>query len=128
MSVKSSTEKCISKHCCQCASQLLRTNFKHSCDQVTFRLALSESYHNSDGLPNILSYQGLSYRLFFIYNKRSCCFSILDCLWSKNSYRMHQVLNQGDFCSFDQIKFSILLGYILPTYRKNLTTRKIMIT
>ena len=30
----------ISKGCCQCGSQFLTTRFKHSYDQVTFRIAL----------------------------------------------------------------------------------------
>ena len=35
VSVKSSTARRFSKCCCQCGLQLLRTNFKHSCNQVS---------------------------------------------------------------------------------------------
>ena len=29
----------------------MRRNFEHSCDQVTFRMALSKNCHNNDGCP-----------------------------------------------------------------------------
>ena len=53
------TVRRISKGCCQCGSQFLTTRFKHSYDQVTFRIALFKYYHNSDGNrshPDVLSY------------------------------------------------------------------------
>ena len=33
---------CLSKCCCQYTSQLFRKNFEYSCDQVTFRMAVSK--------------------------------------------------------------------------------------
>ena len=59
MSVKFSTVKCLSKYCFQRASQLLRTNYNHNCDQITFTMELSKNYHNSDGSrshPIVLSF------------------------------------------------------------------------
>ena len=47
LSVKSSTVGCLSQYCCHCASKFLRRNFEHSCDQVTFRMALRSNYYNS---------------------------------------------------------------------------------
>ena len=35
-----------------------------------------------------------------------------------NPYRAYQELGQGDFYSYDQVKFSFLLIYLLPTHRK----------
>ena len=35
---------CASQLCHQCPSQLFRRNFGHSCDQVTFRISLSEKW------------------------------------------------------------------------------------
>ena len=55
------TSSCLLKYFCQCG---LRTNFKHSCDQVTFSvtfsMVLSKNYHNSDGScshQNVISYR-----------------------------------------------------------------------
>ena len=33
---------CLWKWCCHCTPQLLRKNFEYSCDQVTFRMAVSK--------------------------------------------------------------------------------------
>ena len=43
-----------------CQASLLRMNFKHSCDQVTFSMVLPKSYYSSGGSrshPNVLSYR-----------------------------------------------------------------------
>ena len=55
-------------------------------------------------------------------------YGILDSPWCNNSRRVYQELGKEDFYSFDQEKVSVLSIYLLPNHKKNLTTRKTMLT
>ena len=53
---------------------------------------------------------------------------IIDSPWCNNSCRAYQECGQGSLYSFDQKKLFFLLSYVLPTPKKNLTTRKFVLT
>ena len=48
--------------------------------------------------------------------------------WCNDSWCAYQVLDKGDLYSIDQKKDVFPLIYLLPSHKKNLATKKIMLT